>query len=48
MTAEAELLSMIDLTDSRLEIYRTTLDSIEPGTFSQRVFALDKKVYRHK
>lgn len=48
MTAEAELLSLIDLTDSRLEIYRTTLESIEPRTFSQRVFALDKKIYRHR
>ncbi|MBD5150371.1 MAG: HD domain-containing protein [Oscillibacter sp.] len=48
MCAEAELLSMIDLIDSRMEIYKETMEETEPGTFSKRVFALDKKIYRHK
>lgn len=46
--AEAELLNYIDLIDSRMEIYAETLDKMEPGTFSERVFALDKKIYRHR
>ncbi len=47
--AEAELLSYIDLIDSRMEIYREALEKTEPGTFSERVFALDnKRLYRHK
>lgn len=44
--AEAELLYYIDCIDSRMEIYRETLDKIDPGTFSDRVFALDKKIYK--
>ena len=47
--AESELLAYIDLIDSRMEIYRETLEKTEPGTFSERVFALDnKRLYRHK
>ena len=47
MCAESELLSYIDKIDSRMEIYRETLLSLEPGEFSQRIFALEKKVYKH-
>lgn len=47
MFAEAELLSNIDLIDSRMEIYSETLPSIPAGTFSSRIFALDKKIYHH-
>ena len=46
--AESELLSMIDLIDSRLEIYKEPMEELEVGSFSKRVFALDKKIYRHK
>ena len=48
MCAESELLSLIDLVDSRMEIYREALAETEPGQFSRRVFALDKKVFRHR
>lgn len=44
--AEAELLYYIDCIDSRMEIYRETLDKLDPGTFSDRIFALDKKIYK--
>lgn len=47
MCAEAELLSLIDGIDSRMEIYAETLRDVPAGSFSQRVFALDKKIYRH-
>ena len=46
--AEAELLSFIDLIDSRMEIYRENLEETVTGQFSKRIFALDKKIYRHK
>lgn len=46
--AESELLSMIDLIDSRMEIYKETMEELEVGFFSKRVFALDKKIYRHQ
>ena len=47
MCAESELLSVIDLIDSRMEIYQETLEDVSAGQFSKRVFALDKKIYRH-
>ena len=47
MCAESELLSMIDLIDSRMEIYKESLEDVPAGQFSKRVFALDKKIYRH-
>ena len=48
LCAEAELLSLIDAVDSRMEIYREAYESIDPGTFSPRIFALEKKVFRHR
>lgn len=45
--AESELLSYIDLIDSRMEIYRENLDQMEPGETSKRIFALGKSIYRH-
>ena len=45
--AESELLALIDLIDSRMEIYRETFASVPEGKFSQRVFALDKTIYHH-
>ncbi len=45
--AEAELLYHIDSIDSRMEIYAETYAQLEPGLFSQRLFALDKKIYKH-
>ena len=40
-------LFLIDAVDSRMEIYRETYDTMEPDTFSPRIFALEKKVFRH-
>ena len=48
MCAESELLSLIDLIDSRMEIYAETLCEVPAGTFSKRVFALDKRLFRHR
>ncbi len=45
--AEAELLSYIDNIDSRMEIYRETLENVPAGEFSQRIFALEKRIYNH-
>lgn len=45
--AEAELLSYIDLIDSRMEIYAETLENMEKGTFSDKIWSLDKKIYNH-
>lgn len=45
--AESELLSKIDWIDSRMEIYRETFDEMNVGEMSNRIFALDKRIYRH-
>ena len=47
MCAESELLSYIDLIDSRMEIYQEAFQTLQPGEWSDRIFALDKRVYRH-
>ena len=46
--AEAELLAQIDMTDSRMEMYRLTCESTPEGEFSrERVFALHNKNVYH-
>ena len=45
--AEAELLSFIDGMDSRMEIYGEAISSLSDGEFSAKVFALDRRVFRH-
>ena len=47
MCAESELLSFIDMIDSRMEIYRETLQEVPAGEFSKRIFALDRSIYHH-
>lgn len=47
MCAEAELLSEIDLIDSRMEIYAENLSGVPVGSFSGRIFSLEKKIYHH-
>ena len=48
MTAEAELLALIDRVDSRMEIYAEILPTLQPNSFSSRIFALEKKIFRHQ
>ena len=45
--AEAELLSYIDGIDSRMEIYAETLRDLPEGQFSPRVYALERRLYKH-
>lgn len=48
-TAEAELLSMIDLIDSRMEICRSALLNTAAQGFSDRIYGLDyRQIYRHE
>ena len=46
--AESELLSLIDTMDSRMEIYRETLEQTAPGSFSPKIFALEHRVFHHR
>lgn len=45
--AESELLSLIDMIDSRMEIYQEAMEETPVGTFSKRIFALDKRIFHH-
>lgn len=45
--AESELLYLIDSVDSRMEIYQEAMDETPVGTFSKRIFALDRRIYHH-
>ena len=45
--AESELLSYIDMIDSKMEIYRENFEQIPVGEVSGRVFALHKRIYHH-
>ena len=45
--AESELLYHIDLIDSRMEIYAETFEQLPSGSFSDKIFALDKRIYNH-
>ncbi len=48
LCAESELLSLIDMMDSRMEIYRETLQQTPVGKFSDRVFPLDgHRIFHH-
>ena len=47
MCAEAELLNYIDNIDAKMEIYRENLEKTEPGAFSPKIFALEKRIYNH-
>lgn len=46
--AEAELLCYIDNIDAKMEIYRENLENVPVGAFSQRIFSLEKRIYRHE
>ena len=45
--AESELLSMIDLMDARMEVYREALERTPAGSFSEKIYSLDKRIYNH-
>lgn len=47
LCAESELLSYIDMMDSRMEIYREAMAEVPVGEFSKRLFALDKRIFHH-
>ena len=48
VSVEHLLLSLIDTMDSRMEIYRETLEQTAPGSFSAKIFALEHRVFHHR
>lgn len=47
MCIEAEFLSCIDMIDSRVEIYAEATATLSAGEFTPRIYALDKRVFKH-
>ena len=45
LTKEALLLSLIDNLDSKMVLVTKTVAELEPGNFSQKVFALDNRMF---
>lgn len=46
---EAEVLSLIDNMDARLNMFNKALEEVEPGGFSKRIFALENRsIYKPK
>lgn len=47
MTIEAEVLHRLDMLDSHIEIYAEVLENTPEGKFSDRIFALEHKIFNH-
>lgn len=46
--AESELLSLLDLIDSRMEIYAEAFETTPTGEMTPRIYALEKRIYNHR
>ena len=46
-TAEAQILHMLDDLDAKMEIYRETIDSAQTKGMTEKIWALDTKVFIH-
>jgi len=42
---EAEIVYLIDNMDARINMLEKALESVEPGSFSKRVFALENRAF---
>ncbi len=48
MFPEAEVLHILDLLDARMFEMNRALQGIQPGSFTERIWSLDRKLYRRK
>lgn len=45
MVKEAELLHLIDLIDAKMNMLDKALDKVQPGEFTERLFAMDNRSF---
>ena len=45
MFPEAEALHWIDILDARMNTMKTAVDKTPPGSFSEKIYSLDRRVY---
>lgn len=48
MFPEAEVLHTLDLLDARMYEMQRALESVQPGNFTERIWSLERKLYRRK
>ncbi|MEG0146471.1 MAG: CMP-binding protein, partial [Clostridia bacterium] len=48
MFPEAEVLHTLDLMDARMFEMNQALSQVQPGTFTERIWSLERKLYRRK
>ena len=48
MFPEAEVLHTLDLLDARMFEMSSALSGIQPGAFTDRIWSLDRRLYRRK
>ena len=48
MFPEAEVLHVLDLLDARMFEMNRALANIQPGKFTERIWSLDRKLYKRK
>ena len=48
MIPEAEVLHLVDLLDARMYEMDRALSAVNPGSFTERIWSLDRKLYRRK
>ncbi len=48
MFPEAEVLHVLDLLDARIFEMNRELQNAQPGGFTERIWSLDRKLYRRK
>ena len=48
MFPEAEVLHVLDLMDARIFEMNRALATIQPGCFTERIWSLDRKLYKRK
>lgn len=48
MFPEAEVLHLLDLLDARMYEMNAALSAVQPGTFTERIWSLERKLYRRR
>ena len=46
MFPEAEVLHTLDVLDARMFEMRRALSAVQPGSFTERIWSLERKLYR--
>ena len=48
MFPEAEVLHTLDMLDARMYEMQRALEAVQPGSFTERIWSLERKLYRRE